>query len=384
VNVFAENDPGLQDSFLQLNLIMAPKKNRPENESSSVPNAIPGLNLNNLVDHLPCYVSIQDRDLQILYVNENFKKDFGDGVGKKCHSVYKSSTDKCPNCPVQKTFEDRRLHITEETVQLANGKICQILIQTSPIFNENGEVTAVIEMATNITQVKIDQKELATLGQSIALLSHGLKNILEGLQGGAYVVDESFKDEDMALARKGWQIVSKNIYGVADFVKNILYSSKNRPLKYDLASPGQLVKDSLALFKERAAGMHIRLRHQINPDIPNVQLDVASIRMVLDNLIWNALEACHIDKQNKKHLVSVKTDFFDKDHFIFEITDNGTGMDERTQRNIFEEFFSTKGSAGTGLGLAVAEKVVNKHGGRIEVTSTPGKGTKFKVILKIQ
>ena len=239
-------------------------------------------------------------------------------------------------------------------------------------------------MATNITQVKIDQKELATLGQSIALLSHGLKNILEGLQGGVYVVDEAFKDGDMALARKGWQIVSKNIYGVADFVKNILYSSKNRPLKYDLASPGQLVKDALALFQERAAGMHIRLRHQINPYIPNVQLDVASIGMMLNNLIWNALEACLNDKQKKKHFVSAKTDFFDDEHFMFEITDNGTGMDKRTQRNIFEEFFSTKGSAGTGLGLAVVEKVVNKHGGRIEVTSTPGNGTKFRVILKIK
>ena len=362
---------------------MVKKKKRPENESPE-PIAIPGLDLNHLVDLLPCYVTIQDRDLKILFINENFKKDFGDGVGKKCHTVYKSSTDMCPNCPVQKTFEDRRLHIAEETVQMANGKICQILIQTSPIFNNNGDVTAVIEMATNITQVKIDQKELVTLGQSIALLSHGLKNILEGLQGGVYVVDEAFKDGDMALARKGWQIVSKNIYGIADFVKNILYSSKNRPLKYDLASPGQLAKDSLALFQERAAGMHIRLRHQINPYIPNVHLDVASIGMMLNNLIWNALEACLNDKQNKNHFVSVKTDFFDDDHFMFEITDNGSGMDQRTQRNIFEEFFSTKGSAGTGLGLAVVEKVVNKHGGRIEMTSTPGKGTKFKVILKIK
>jgi nitrogen-specific signal transduction histidine kinase len=362
---------------------MVKKKKRPENESSA-PAAIPELNLNNLVDLLPCYVSIQDRDLQILFVNENFKKDFGDGVGKKCHTAYKSSTDICPNCPVIKTFEDRRLHITEETVQLANGKICQILIQTSPIFDDNGGVAAVIEMATNITQVKIDQKELATLGQSIALLSHGLKNILEGLQGGVYVVDEAFKDEDMALARKGWQIVSKNIHGVADFVKNILYSSKNRPLKYDLASPGQLAKDALVLFEERAAGMHIRLRQQINPYIPNVHLDVASISRMLNNLIWNALEACLNDKQSKNHFVSVKTDFFDDDHFMFEITDNGSGMDERTQRNIFEEFFSTKGSAGTGLGLAVVEKVVNKHGGRIEVTSTPGVSTKFKVILKIK
>ena len=369
--------------FPHLHLIMVKQNKRPGNDASA-PVSIPGLDYNNLVDHLPCYVSIQNRDLQILYINENFRKDFGNGVGKKCHTVYKCSQDICPNCPVEKTFKDRRLHIAEETVKLANGKICQILIQASPILNDNGDVTAVIEMATNITQVKIDQKELATLGQSIALLSHGLKNILEGLQGGAYVVDEAFRDGDMKLARKGWQIVSKNIFGVTDFVKNILYSSKNRPLKYDLASPGQLAKDALALFKERAKGMHIRLRQQINPHLPNVHLDVASVLRMLNNLIWNALEACYNDTQKKNHFVSVKTDFFDDEHIMFEISDNGTGMNQKTQRNIFEEFFSTKGSAGTGLGLAVVEKVVNKHGGRIEVASTPGKGTKFKIIFKIK
>ena len=362
---------------------MAKKKKIPENEPVTA-TAFPGLDLNHLIDHLPCYISIQNRDLRIVFVNENFKKDFGDGVGKLCHTVYKGSLEICPNCPVQKTFEDRRVHLAEETVQMANGRICQILIQTSPIFSEHGDVAAVVEMATNITQVKIDQKELVTLGQSIALLSHSLKNMLEGLQGGAYVVDEAFKDGDLELARKGWLIVNKNIFGVTDFVKNILYSSKNRPLKYDLVSPGQLARDALALFSERASGMHIRLREQINPHVPNVHLDIASIGMMLNNLIWNALEACLNDASKKNHFVSVKTDFFDDAHFMFEITDNGIGMDQKLQRNIFEEFFSTKGSAGTGLGLAVVEKVVNRHGGKIEVTSTPGKGTKFKIIFRIK
>jgi signal transduction histidine kinase len=95
------------------------------------------------------------------------------------------------------------------------------------------------------------------------------------------------------------------------------------------------------------------------------------------------LEACIKDKQKKNHFVSVKTDVYDDDHFMFEIADNGIGMDQSTQRNIFEEFFSTKGSGGTGLGLAVVEKVVNKHGGRIEVTSRPAKGTKFTIIFSI-
>ena len=80
----------------------------------------------------------------------------------------------------------------------------------------------------------------------------------------------------------------------------------------------------------------------------------------------------------------MKTDFYDADHFMFEITDNGIGMDEATRQKIFDEFFSTKGSGGTGLGLFVVEKIVNMHGGKIEVTSKQGKGTTFRVILKIK
>jgi signal transduction histidine kinase len=345
---------------------------------------IPGLDLDHIIDHLPCYVSIQDRDLRILFVNENFKQDFGDGTGKLCHTVYKGSPDICPNCPVRKAFQDKRVHITEETVQLSNGKICQIFIQASPILDDAGKVTAVIEMATNITRIKLDRKELITLGQSIALLSHGIKNILEGLQGGAYVVDEAFKDGDLDLAQKGWRIVNKNIFDITDVVQNILYSSKNRPLKYETVSPGELLLDSVQLFQEKAAAMDIQLEQQVNPAVPAVRLDAASIRRMLHNLLWNALEACNIDKEKDEHTVIVKSDFFGDNHFVFEIADNGVGMDKATRRNILEEFFSTKGSAGTGLGLAVVEKVVNKHGGRIEVDSAPGKGSSFKIIFEIK
>lgn len=345
---------------------------------------IPGLNLDHIIDHLPCYVSIQDRDLRILFVNESFRRDFGDGTGKLCHTVYKGSPDLCPNCPVRKTFQDKRVHITEETVQLSNGKISQIFIQASPILDENGNVTAVIEMATNITQIKLDRKELITLGQSIALLSHGIKNIIEGLQGGAYVVDEAFKDDDLELAQKGWRIVNKNIFDITDVVQNILYSSKNRPLKYESVLPGELLEDAVQLFREKAATMNIKLEQQIHPAVPEVRLDAASIRRMLHNLLWNALEACSNDPEKKEHTVIAKSDHFDKNHFLFEITDNGMGMDKSTQRNILEEFFSTKGSAGTGLGLAVVDKVVNKHGGRIEVESEPGKGSTFRIIFEIK
>jgi signal transduction histidine kinase len=366
-----------------VNLIMSNNKRLPYDAFAKT-RKIWGQNSNQIIDLLPCSISIQNSELRILFYNQIFKKNFGDAIGKRCYTVYKGANDICPSCPVKRSFRDKRIHIREETVKLLNGSRCQMLVQTSPIVDDHGKVAAVIDMATDITQVKTDQKELATLGQSIAVLSHGVKNILEGLQGGAYVVDEGIKDADLELVKKGWNIVSKNIFDVTDFVKNILHSSKSRRLRFEMVSPGQLVKDSVELFREKSVGLHIRLREQVNPYLPEVSVDIAGVRRVLNNLIWNAMDACIIDKQKKNHFVSVKTDFYDDDHFMFEIADNGIGMDQAIQQKIFDEFFSTKGSGGTGLGLAVVDKIVNMHSGKIEVTSTQGKGTKFTVILKIK
>ena len=171
---------------------MSIERQLPDN-GTATPFKISGLKLDNLIDLFPCSISIQNAELRILLVNQKFKECFGDAIGKLCYTVYKGSNDICPSCPVQESFQDKRMHIREETVQLLNGKRCQMLIQTSPIRDDHGNVAAVIDMATNISMVKTDQKELITLGQSIALLSHGIKNILEGLQGGAYIVDEGLK-----------------------------------------------------------------------------------------------------------------------------------------------------------------------------------------------
>lgn len=356
------------------------------NISATSPDSTNGafdLDLARVLDHLPCYLSIQDRDLRILYANRAFRKDLGEGVGRRCHEVYKKSTDVCNACPVRKTFHDKMVHVSEEIIQLANGKIRHILVRSSPIFDEDGSVNAVIEMSTNITQIKKVNKELTALGQSMAMLSHTIKNILEGLQGGAYVVDEGIKDKDMPLARKGWRIVKKNIFYITDVVQNILFASKSRGLHYQKAPPAELVKDAVDLFKERADLMGVRLVKEVDPDVGRARLDVLSIRRLLNNLIWNALEACEKDVGKKEHVIDVKVGFYDDAHFMFVVSDNAGGMDPETQRRIFEEFYTTKGVAGTGLGLAVVDKIVNKHGGKIELETAPGEGCTFRIVFKL-
>ena len=125
--------------------------------------------------------------------------------------------------------------------------------------------------------------------------------------------------------------------------------------------------------------MNIQLDAQINAALPDVRLDAAGIRRMLHNLIWNALEACHNDKDKQQHVVSVKTASYDQGHFMFEIADNGIGMDQETCENIFTLFFSSKGHRGTGLGLFIANQIVEQHGGTIEVESNPGEGSNFKI-----
>ncbi len=335
-----------------------------------------------IIDLLPCYLTIQDLDLKFLFTNQTFKNDFGDRINTHCYEAYKGSSVRCYTCPLEQTFKDKKVHTNEQTFQLPKGKICQALVHSAPILDDSGNIIAAIELAINVTNLQQVRKELTFLGQSIAFLSHSIKNILEGLQGGAYVVDEGINGKDMALAIKGWNIVKKNIFDITDVVQNVLYASKNRPLNYKKVSPVEIVNGSVELFREKAVLMGIDLQIEVDPALPLVNIDAFAVRRMLNNLIWNALEACIKDKKEGSHIVVVRTGFYDKSHIHLEVEDNGTGMDEATKANIFEEFYSTKGSGGTGLGLAVVEKIVNKHGGLIEVETELGQGTLFRIILK--
>jgi signal transduction histidine kinase len=337
-----------------------------------------------IIDLLPCYISIQGRDLKILFANKTVIDDFGNAEGKKCHKLYKDSDEECPSCPVQMTFHDKQTHTGEETVKLKDGSMCQIAVYSSPIFDDNGNLSCVVELSTNITRVKESQKELATLGQSVTLLSHAIKNILEGLQGGTYVVNEGLKDNDMKLALKGWVIVKRNIDDITDVVQNILFSAKKRKLRCSDVSPCSIIRDVAELYKGKAHSMDIDLKFKGNQQLPNVMLDEVSIRRMLNNFIWNALEACKRDNKSKAYFVNISADFYDDSHFKFEIKDNGTGMDKKTKKNIFKEYFTTKGTSGTGLGLTVANIIAKEHAGKIEVESKIGEGTTFRVILRMK
>jgi signal transduction histidine kinase len=337
-----------------------------------------------IVDLLPCYVSIQDRSFTILQTNQTFRNDFGEAIGKKCHDVYVGNPVRCSTCPVWETFQDKKAHIGEQVVRLGSKEPIHVVIYSSPITDALGNVIAVLELSSNINKVKETQSQLTFLGQSMAILSHDIKNILEGLQGGAYVVDEALKDRDQELMTKGWSVVKKNIQEISGLVQNILYSSKKRKPSYEAVVLEKTLMEAVAVFYEKAQSLECRLRAQANPRLPAVSMDPGAVRRMLINLLSNALEACRRDKEKDSHAVTLRADFYDHRHFLIEVEDDGIGMDEATSERVFTQFFSTKGTDGTGLGLMVVHEIVKEHGGRIEVLSSPGKGSTFRIVLPIR
>jgi histidine kinase len=113
-----------------------------------------------LFEEVPCQISVQDRDFRITQVNRVFEERFGDCQGEYCYRAYKGREEKCSVCPVERTFQDGQPHSSEEVVVRKDGTLAYVLAFTSPIFDEGGEVVAAMEMATDITQVRLLEQEL--------------------------------------------------------------------------------------------------------------------------------------------------------------------------------------------------------------------------------
>lgn len=329
-----------------------------------------------LFENVPCYLTVVDRDYRIIQANKLFESHFGYNIGEHCFKVYKKKEFRCDNCPVEQTFVDGLTH-TSEHVWLRNGNQIRVIARTSPVTNQDGEIYGVMEMCTDITEVVRLQQELALLGETIAGMSHTIKNILSGLQGGVYVVDSGLLRGKEERVTQGWAMVKNNVEKVSELVQGILYASKERDPEYKLCDPGTILAEVCDLYASRAASEGISLRRDFKREMGQGLLDPAGIHSVLSNLLSNAVAACRQGPRKERHItVSGR---IEEGSLIFEVADDGIGMPQEVRDRLFTKFYSTKGSKGTGLGLVITRKVVEEHGGTIAVESEPGLGTSFLI-----
>jgi signal transduction histidine kinase len=226
---------------------------------------------------------------------------------------------------------------------------------------------------------KIQAERLAAVGQTIATLSHHIKNILQGIRGGSYLIDLGLKEKDESIVRRGWTIVEKNQNKIYNLVMDMLSFSKDREPALESADLNETINDVTELMQSRAAELGVQLSWHPDSALPPVMIDAEGIHRAVLNIVTNAIDAS--EGAADAH-VAVKTEWDPRTSVArILVSDNGIGIDEADIPSIFQIFASTKGSRGTGLGLPVSQKIVREHGGRINVTSHPGQGATFVIEL---
>jgi signal transduction histidine kinase len=232
------------------------------------------------------------------------------------------------------------------------------------------------------TQKLLEAERLAAVGQTVAGLAHAIKNVTEGLSGGMYVLETGIELDDKAYLTRGWEMVKRNITRVEGMVMDLLNYAKDRRPKYQLCDPNMPLKEVFDLILPKAKEKGIVFKSELAEDLPKVWLDPESIHRCLLDLVTNALDACSDPKVPGKKgeilLRSLKPEGWAVE---YQVIDTGYGMDPETRNKIFQIFFTTKGGRGTGLGLMIAKKTIDEHGGVIECFSEKNEGTKFVVRL---
>ncbi|MBN2321875.1 MAG: PAS domain-containing sensor histidine kinase [Acidobacteria bacterium] len=333
-----------------------------------------------LFEEVPCYISIQDEDLNIIDANRLHRKDFGTFLGCKCYEVYKHRTEECYPCSVRQTFADGQMRIKEGVVTSIKGEAINVLMHTAPIYDSSGKIKYVMEMSANISQVRQLQSQLASIGLLISSISHGIKGLLNSLNGGIYLVNKGLANDNRTRLQQGWEIVLRNVSRIRSMVLDILYYAKDREPDYMDITCVSMVDEVGELLREKAKELNVELVNKTDDRACTFEADSKAVLSMLVNLTENSLDACRLDSRKKEHRVAINATG-DEDQVCFTIEDNGTGMDRETRENAFTLFFSSKGSEGTGLGLFIANKIVTAHGGKITLKSQRGVGTTFSVYL---
>ena len=223
----------------------------------------------------------------------------------------------------------------------------------------------------------VQAERLATMGQTIATLSHHIKNILQGVRGGSYLIEEGIKREEIGTISKGWKIVDKNQNRIAALVMDMLSFSKERQPKIAPVGLCDLIDDCIELTQSQAheGGIHIDWKRPEDPFI--VLAESEGIHRAILNVLNNAVDALS-ETNNGRITVSLRRD---ANQTTIDIADSGPGISPDDIQRIFSLFESTKGSRGTGLGLPVSQKILREHHGDILVASELGKGACFSLVL---
>ncbi len=264
---------------------------------------------------------------------------------------------------------------------------------TTPVLSETGDVegdrltdeqlktvlavarhSALAVEARRFQEALLKAERFAAMGQTVAVLSHHIKNILQGISGGGYLIETGLKNSNDDMVRQGWGIVERNQNRISDLVMDMLSFSKERVPDLRTGDVNEVCGEVIDLVKVRAEQNGVALEFRPG-QLPLAAFDSEGIHRAVLNIVANAIDAV---AESEHASVVLQTEYDQpNDVMLVAVTDNGPGIPEEQKASVFQVFESSKGERGTGIGLPVSRKIIREHGGRIRLEGGPGEGTRF-------
>ncbi len=229
------------------------------------------------------------------------------------------------------------------------------------------------------TKQLLEAERLAAVGQTVADLSHAIKNIAGGLTGGMFVLGKGIELEDKTYLLQGWEMIRGNVEKIKNLSLDLLGFAKTAGPRFRLADPNTPAQEVADLMRPRVNELGIAFEISLSPRPTPFFFDPEGIHRCLLNLVANAVDACKACQKKDEKTIRLEVNLQPGRGTVYRVKDNGCGMDEDIKAMLFQRFFTTKGMDGTGIGLMISKKIVDDHGGRIEVESQKGVGSTFTV-----
>lgn len=231
-----------------------------------------------------------------------------------------------------------------------------------------------------LVQAQLERERLAAAGETVAYLSHSIKNILQNLRSGSDVMQRGLDRQDLKVVDQGWRILDRNLDKCYALMMNMLAFSKQREPLLTPEQVNKVVEEVVELTQAQADDSRIVLLAEVDETVPPIPVDHDGLHQVLLNLVVNALDAV----ARGSGVINVRTRLDRTDRcVVVTVQDNGPGVPEADREKIFQPFHSTKGHGGTGLGLAVARKIVTEMGGVIQYVQPKEGGAQFDIRLPV-
>ena len=242
------------------------------------------------------------------------------------------------------------------------------------------------------TRKLLEAERMAAMGETVSGLAHAIKNIAGSLKGGVFVLDKGLELDNKEYLREGWRMVKGNVAKIRNLSMDLLNYGKSAEIHLQKSDPNQPLREIKKLLTPQAEEHGIVMDIKLDENLDHFLFDPEGIYRCLLTIVSNALDSFNsvflmtengdpIDREKKEKSVIIESRKVDGWGVEYRISDTGAGMTQRVRDKIFQRFFSTKGTDGTGIGLMMVQKIIKQHHGTIEVKSQLGKGSAFTIRL---